>query len=89
MSDTWGVPAGVDIRNNIISGVTGSGGDKNGIDIYCCQDQLLIRNNTIYNCAGLGIGTGAGANVLLRNNLLIANNAGGHESRSFARSGGQ
>ena len=63
VSDTWGVPAGVDIRNNIISGVTGSGGDKNGIDIYCCQDQLLIRNNTIYNCAGLGIGTGAGANV--------------------------
>ena len=79
IADTWGVPAGVDIRNNIISGITGGAGNKAGIAIYSSQNQILVRNNTIYNCAGLGIGTAAGANVLLRNNLLIANNAGGHQ----------
>ena len=79
IADTWGVPAGVVIRNNIISGITGGAGSKAGMAIYSSQNQLLIQNNTIYNCAGLGIGTAAGANVLLRNNLLIANNAGGHQ----------
>src|SRR6266478_5158443 len=79
IADTWGVPAGAVIRNNIISGITGGAGSKAGIAIYSSQNQILVRNNTIYNCAGLGIGTAAGANVLLRNNLLIANNAGGHQ----------
>jgi len=79
IADTWGIPAGVNIRNNIISGITGGSGSKAGMAIYSSQNQLLIQNNTIYNCAGLGIGTAAGANVLLRNNLLIANNAGGHQ----------
>jgi len=79
IADTWGIPAGVNIRNNIISGITGGAGSKAGMAIYSSQNQLLIQNNTIYNCAGLGIGTAAGANVLLRNNLLIANNAGGHQ----------
>ncbi len=79
IADTWGVPAGVVIRNNIISGVTGSNGSRAGILHYSSQNQTMIQNNTIYNCVGLGIGTSAGANVLLRNNLLIANNAGGHQ----------
>src|SRR5437870_5933424 len=79
IADTWGVPAGVVVRNNIISGITGGSGNKAGMAIYSSQNQILVRNNTIYNCAGLGIGTAAGANVLLRNNLLIANNAGGHQ----------
>ncbi len=79
IADTWGVPAGVVIRNNIISGVTGSNGSRAGILHYSSQNQTMIQNNTLYNCAGLGIGTGAGANVLLRNNLLIANNLGGHQ----------
>jgi hypothetical protein len=79
IADTWGVPAGIVIRNNIISGVTGSNGSRAGILHYSSQNQTMIQNNTLYNCAGLGIGTGAGANVLLRNNLLIANNLGGHQ----------
>jgi Right handed beta helix region len=83
IADTWGVPAGVVIRNNIISGVTGSNGSRAGILHYSSQNQTMIQNNTIYNCTGLGIGTGAGANVLLRNNLLIANNAGGHQVDLF------
>jgi hypothetical protein len=83
IADTWGVPAGVVIRNNIISGVTGSNGSRTGILHYSSQNQTMIQNNTLYNCAGLGIGTGAGANVLLRNNLLIANNAGGHQVDLF------
>jgi hypothetical protein len=77
--DTWGVPAGVDIRNNIISGITGGSGSKAGIALYSSQNQIFVRNNTIYNCAGLGMGTAAGANVVLRNNFLIGNNGGGNE----------
>jgi len=76
VADTWGVPAGVVIRNNIINTVTGGSGSKAGIAIYSTQNQLLVQNNTIYNCAGLGIGTSSGSNVLLRNNLFMANNAG-------------
>jgi Right handed beta helix region len=79
LSDTWGVPAGVVIRNNVISGVTGSTGARAGINIYSTQDQTLIQNNTIYSSSGLGIGTSSGSNVVLRNNLLIANNAGGNQ----------
>ena len=80
LSDTWGIPASVVIRNNIISGVTGSAGSKAGIGVASTQDRTLIRNNTIYNCAGLGIATIVdAANVLLRNNLLIANNLGSHQ----------
>src|SRR6266478_8966861 len=79
IADTWGVPAGVVIRNNIISGITGGAGSKAGIAIYSSQNQILVQNNTIYNCAGLGIGTAAGANVLLRNNFLFANNLTGNQ----------
>jgi hypothetical protein len=79
IADTWGVPAGVVIRNNIISGITGGAGNKAGIAIYSSQEQILIQNNTIYNCAGLGIGTAAGANALLRNNFLFANNLTGNQ----------
>jgi hypothetical protein len=79
LNDTWGVPASVVIRNNIISTITGSSGDKNGITLASAQDPVLVQNNTIYNCAGLGIGTATGANVFLRNNLLIANNALGDQ----------
>ena len=79
IADTWGVPAGVDIRNNIISGITGGSGGKTGIAIYSSQNQILVRNNTIYNCSGFGIGTAAGANVLLRNNFLFANNLTGNQ----------
>jgi hypothetical protein len=80
LSDTWGIPAGVVIRNNIISGVTGSTGSKAGINIAATQDQTLIQNNTIYNCTGFGIETSVdAANVLLRNNLLVANNGLGEQ----------
>jgi hypothetical protein len=79
IADSWGVPSGVVVRNNIISGVTGASGSKSGIVLYSSQDQILVQNNTIYNCAGLGIVTSAGANVLLRNNFLITNNGGGNE----------
>jgi Right handed beta helix region len=79
IADTWGVPSGVVVRNNIISGVTGASGSKSGIVLYSSQDQILVQNNTIYNCAGLGVVTSAGANVLLRNNFLITNNGGGNE----------
>jgi hypothetical protein len=79
IADTWGVPAGVVIRNNIINTVTGGSGSKTGIAIYSSQNQLLVQNNIIYNCAGLGIGTATGSNILLRNNFLFANNSGGNQ----------
>src|SRR5439155_6879608 len=80
LSDTWGVPAGVVIRNNIISTITGSSGDKNGIDLASAQHSVSIQNNTIYDCAGVGIAaTVSGTNIFLRNNLLIANNNAGNQ----------
>jgi len=79
IADTWGIPAGVNIRNNIISGITGGSGGRAGIAIYSSQNQISIENNTIYGCAGLGIGTSTGGSVLFRNNFVFGNNSTGNQ----------
>src|SRR5256885_4107756 len=40
LADTWGVPAGVVIRNNIISTITQSAGSTAGITVYSTQDPV-------------------------------------------------
>src|SRR4030095_4351282 len=80
MSGTWGVPSGVVIRNNIISNISDPSESRGyGLFFYSSQHQILAQNNTIYNCLKNGLVTSTGGSYLLRNNLLIANNASGNQ----------
>jgi hypothetical protein len=79
--DSWGIPQGVVIRNNIIARIDGPGSSglpPGGIGIATTQDQVLIANNTIYNCKGFAVSTGyTSSSVKLRNNLILNNNGSG------------
>ena len=79
--DSWGIPQGIVIRNNIIARIDGPGSSglpPGGIGIATTQDQVLIANNTIYNCKGFAVSTGyTSSSVKLRNNLMLNNNGNG------------
>lgn len=79
--DSWGVPEGVVIRNNIISKISGPGASglrPGGIGVATTQDQVAVQNNTIYSVSGFAVSTGyTNSSVLLRNNLYLSNNTNG------------
>ncbi len=79
IADTWGIPAGVIVRNNIINGVTGSSGSKNGISLYSSQNQYGVENNIVYGCAGVGMGTATGGSYFIRNNFVFGNHSTGNQ----------
>lgn len=76
LANSWGVPMGVTIRNNVIRNSTGGA----GIVLYQSQDSVLIYNNTIYLNASVGIRGDAGSSYNIRGNLIIANNGGGSQA---------
>jgi Right handed beta helix region len=77
LADSWGVPQGVIIRNNVLANNTG--GPARGIHVYSAQDQILVQNNTIYRCKDVAIDNGGGVSLLLRNNLFLNNNSNGSQ----------
>lgn len=78
--DTWGVPSGVVIRNNILSNLSDSSESAGyGMALYASQDQVLVQSNTVYNCSNVSFIGSTGGSYLLRNNLMINNNAGGNQ----------
>lgn len=79
MSDTWGVPQGVVIRNNVIVKLNGTGG-RDGISLTTSQDAVQIYNNLIAKNGGFGIDcTLTGVTILVTNNIVFGNNANGNQ----------
>ena len=72
LSDSWGIPQGVNIRNNVISKVNAA-----GIKVYASQDTVGIYNNTIASCGSVAILSYAPVSVI--NNLVYGNNGGGSQ----------
>jgi hypothetical protein len=71
--NSWGTPRGIEVRNNIIANAS-----KVGIKIYN-GSNLSLYNNTIYKSGSYGISVTAGT-VVIQNNLLLSNNAGGTQT---------
>src|SRR5438477_995723 len=69
LSDSWGIPQGVNIRNNVIYRVNAA-----GIKVYASQDTVGIYNNTIYGCGDVAVLAYAPVSVM--NNLVYGNNGG-------------
>ena len=78
LSDSWGVPQGVTIRNNVISKINAA-----GIKVYASQDTVAIYNNTIHGCGDVAVLAYAPVSVM--NNLVYGNNGG---SSQVSLSGG-
>ena len=70
--DSWGIPQGVSVRNNVIYKVNAV-----GIKVYNSQDTAGIYNNTLSACGGVGIQAYPAVSVM--NNLVFANNGGGSQ----------
>ena len=70
--DSWGIPQGVTVRNNVINNVNAV-----GIKVYDSQDLAGIYNNTLSSCGGVGIQAYPAVSVM--NNLVFGNNGGGSQ----------
>lgn len=63
------------IENNTIDGMTNpTGQDADGILIDINNDHVVVRNNTVKNCFGGAINTGAGIMVLSSTYIYVYNN---------------
>ena len=70
--DSWGIPQGVTVRNNVINKVNAV-----GIKVYDSQDTAGIYNNTVSSCGQVGIQAYPAVSVM--NNLVFGNNGGGSQ----------
>jgi hypothetical protein len=69
LSNTWGTPKGVTIRNNVINSITAAG----CIRVYA-GTALAIFNNGLFNCSGNALSIASGT-VAITNNALFGNGA--------------
>ncbi len=79
LSDTWGMPQSVTIRNNIIANINRGATAVAGVKVYTSTNLIGIYNNTIFNASGYAVLTTAGGIVGLTNNLFLSNNGGGDQ----------
>lgn len=71
-TDCTGGISNITIKNNTISGFTGTNGRKdNGITLYCLGDNILIENNDIFNN---DTGINAKSNYIDNNNIFVRKN---------------
>jgi hypothetical protein len=83
LSDSWGVPQGVILRNNVFANNTGPGASgvrPRSIEVQSSQDQVLVQNNTAYNNDGHFLEVvSSSTTIKLRNNLSVSNNFTGNQ----------